>query len=106
MLYTTVVPSPVFKRVYREIVKTFSDAKLRHWGDIDLGGFTILSMIERNAERPVEVYRMIPEHYSIDNGEMTKSGYDRMDKIQLSAQNKSVLDACLEIGLKFEQKSY
>lgn len=106
VLYTAGVPSPAFKRVYREIVKTFSDAKLRHWGDIDLGGFTILSMIEKNAEKPVEAYRMTPEHYSIDNGEMTKSELDRMSKIDLSDKNKNILFQCTTIGVKFEQESY
>ena len=67
-----------------------------------MGGFTILSMIEKNAKRPVEAYRMTPEHYSIDHGEMTKPEHDRMDKIQLSPLNKRVLDKCLKMGMKFE----
>jgi hypothetical protein len=63
-------------------------------------------MIEKNAKRSVEAYRMTPEHYSIDNGEMTKSELDRISKIELSALNKNALNKCLEIGLKFEQESY
>ena len=106
VLYTAGVPSPAFKKVYRTIVKTFLDARLRHWGDIDLGGFTILSIIEKNAKKPVEAYRMTPVHYSIDNGEMTKLQLDRMTKIELSVINKRVLDKCLKIGVKFEQESY
>ena len=106
VLYTAGVPGPAFKRIYREIVKTFLHAKLRHWGDIDLGGFTILSMIEKNAKRPVEAYRMTPEHYSIDNGEMTKSELNRLCKIELSTLNINTLNKCRKIGLKFEQESY
>lgn len=106
VLYTAVVPGPAFKRIYREIVNTFLNAKLRHWRDIDLGGFTILSMIEKNAKRPVEAYRMTPEHYCIDNGEMTKSELNRLCKIELSILNINTLNKCREIGLKFEQESY
>lgn len=108
VLYTAGVPSPAFKKIYRTIVKTFPDARLRHWGDIDLGGFTILSIIEKTAKRAVEAYRMIPEHYTANNnnGEMTKPVRDRMAKIELSALNSVALDKCLKIGMKFEQESY
>lgn len=110
VIYTAGIPSPVFRKLYKQIIKAIPDASLRHWGDIDVGGFTILNILVNTAERAVTAYRMTPDHYlgSAVFGALTASESKRLSSLKdrLSDQNRDALQQVIESGFKFEQEAF
>ncbi len=107
VIYTAGIPSPSFRKFYSLIVSTFPSASPRHWGDIDLGGFIILGLMEKTAGKIVSAYRMHPSEYiQNNNGCIGDADKRRMLAINLSARNKEILNECVVFGMKFEQEAY
>lgn len=62
VLYTGGMPSPSWKRLYEQLLKSVDPATpILHWGDIDLGGFRIASHVAASAQklsRSLRLYAM------------------------------------------------
>lgn len=110
VLYTAGIPSPSFRAFYTLLTSTFPEVALRHWGDIDVGGFTILNILEKTAERAVTAFRMTPDHYvgCKDFGRLTSSESKRLTGLaeRLSEKNRDVVLEVIEFEMKYEQESF
>lgn len=110
VLYTAGIPSPAFRRFYRLLTSTVPEAALRHWGDIDVGGFTILHILEKTASRPVQGYRMSSLDYNREThyDTFSKAETSRLRKIagKMSDFNHALITAGLSDGKKFEQEAF
>lgn len=106
VLFTSGIPSPGFKRLYRMIVAACQTAIVKHWGDIDIGGFTILNMLEFSIKKSVKAFNMEPSKYSKNYGSFSKSEVEHLKKIKVSKINEEVLDLAINCEKKFEQESF
>lgn len=108
VLYTGGIPSPACRAIYLLIVAALPSALFRHWGDIDLGGFIILSMMEKIARRDVLGFRMSPNDYQSEDhyGTLKPAELDRLERLSVSTSNRSLISEAIASGLKFEQESF
>lgn len=110
VLYTAGIPSPAFRSFYKLLTIAFPEVPLRHWGDIDVGGFTILHILERTASRPVSGYRMSPAIYDTKSsyGKLSAAEISRLEKIaiHISNENQALITAAVTEGMKYEQEGY
>jgi hypothetical protein len=110
VLYTAGIPSPSFRGFYKLIADTFSAAKLRHWGDIDVGGFSILHILEKTVSRDILSYRMSTTDYEniSSYGELSSSELNQLTNLSTKSNevNKQVISMVIATGKKFEQESY
>lgn len=108
VLYSGGIPSPAYRLVYKMIIQELPEVDLYHWGDIDLGGFIILSMMEEIAGKTVIGYRMSNKDYNLKDYDkkMTKLEVDRLKLIQLTNANKVILEGAICAEQKFEQEAY
>lgn len=110
VLYTAGIPSPAFRIFYKLLIQAFPKAPLRHWGDIDVGGFTILHILEKTASRPVNGYRMSSECFDSmsSHGKLSAAETSRLEKMALcmSCDNQDLVAAALTEGKKFEQEAF
>lgn len=65
LIYTAGMPSPAWRRMYLTLLKDLpSDVPVRHWGDVDEGGFRIaayLAMAAAEAGKSLEPWNMHPD---------------------------------------------
>ncbi|MFC5461206.1 Wadjet anti-phage system protein JetD domain-containing protein [Massilia niabensis] len=65
VLYTNGMPSPTWREAYLRLVhSTPLETPIRHWGDVDEGGFRIAALLAsdlRNANRMLSPWRMHPD---------------------------------------------
>ncbi|MEI5996295.1 DUF2399 domain-containing protein [Paraburkholderia bengalensis] len=65
LIYTAGMPSPSWCAMYERLLSSISaDVPIRHWGDVDEGGFRIAAYIAStaaNAGRTLSPYRMSPD---------------------------------------------
>lgn len=110
VLYTAGIPSPAFRTFYKLLTSTFPEVSLRHWGDIDVGGFTILHILEKTASRPVLGYRMYPADFDAKSsyGKLSAAEISRLEKIvlRMSEDNQILVTKAVTEGRKFEQEGY
>ncbi|HDY85467.1 hypothetical protein LCGC14_1113310 [marine sediment metagenome] len=108
VLYTGGIPSPACRTVYKMIVYALPNSKFYHWGDIDLGGFIILSMMEKIAGRSVLAFRMSTDNYKDNDQQDTFSTREinRLNALTLSKDNHELLKNIIAVGHKFEQEAY
>lgn len=68
LIYTAGMPSPAWRSLYRRIVASLPHhTVLRHWGDIDEGGYRIAAVIAeaaKQAGRTLQPWRMSPGEVS------------------------------------------
>lgn len=108
VIYTAGIPTPAFLQFYQLISETFKGAWFRHWGDIDVGGFFILSQLNKTITAPVEAFRMHPYDYinAKSRAEMTEAELKRLSNIQVGLQNEGIRDAAILRGNKYEQEAF
>lgn len=110
VLYTAGIPSPAFRAFYFSLIQQLPEVPLRHWGDIDVGGFTIVHILEKTSSRPVKGYRMSPTDYVL------KPNYARLSlkecswlekmSANMSDVNQQKIAEVLSQGIKFEQEAF
>lgn len=70
LLYTAGMPSPAWRAMYRRLLATLPRAaSIRHWGDVDEGGYRIAALLSRECSdlgRPLVPWRMAPEYVSAE----------------------------------------
>lgn len=110
VLYTAGIPSPALLRFYQFLIQMAPSVALRHWGDIDVGGFVILNILERHSQKIVQAYRMSPDSYTgkSNSALMSPSEKEKIMNLALrfSDNNKAVLIEASEFGKKFEQEGF
>lgn len=108
VIYTAGIPTPSFKRFYALLCRQFSEAELQHWGDIDVGGFTILSILEKVAGRNVSALNMDTDLYQHEQqySKLNDKEKSRLQSIKLSSKNALLAMKAAQRGLKFEQESF
>jgi hypothetical protein len=62
-LFCAGFPAPGWVDAAIGLVKQFPAAELRHWGDLDMGGFRIFEHLARLMPRPLQPLLMNPEAY-------------------------------------------
>lgn len=58
IVYTAGMPSPSMLYMYRRVIAAAGDIPIWHWGDIDLGGFRIASVLANQINRPLRLWSM------------------------------------------------
>ena len=110
VIYTAGIPSPALLKFYYLVINMAPHVTLRHWGDIDVGGFIILNILEKNAGKVVEAYRMSPDSYLKKTSktllsELEKRQLNKMS-VTVSPENKNIVIKAAEVGKKFEQEGF
>lgn len=106
ILFTSGIPSPSFKRLYKMIIESCQPKIVQHWGDIDVGGFAILNMLDSCIEQPVKAFNMDPCQYINSYGNFSANELKNLEKMKLSSGNKHTLNLAIECKKKFEQESF
>jgi hypothetical protein len=106
VLFTSGIPSPEFKQVYKMIIDGCKPTEIKHWGDIDLGGFTILRMLESSINQPIQAFNMHPEQYSQEYDKFSVREKKLLSTMNVSKSNKPLLDFVISNGSKYEQESF
>jgi DNA topoisomerase VI subunit A len=110
VLYTAGIPSPAFRRFYHSLIQQLPHVPLRHWGDIDVGGFTIVHILEKTSSRPVIGYRMSPTDYALkpNFARLSQKECSRLEKMSanMSDVNQKNITEVLSEGNKFEQEAF
>lgn len=60
VVYVAGFPGPWLTRLLREAAIA-TGARLRHWGDADVGGLLIWKLLRARVDRPIEIFRTTPE---------------------------------------------
>lgn len=108
VLFTSGIPSPSFLNLLRLIAHHNPALSFRHWGDIDLGGFIILNILDQSIQQSVNAYRMLPTDYPNHQNDsyLTNSEIKRLQNLKLSVQNQKVMLQCIQSTKKFEQEAF
>lgn len=106
VLFTSGIPSPSFKRLYKMIVEACQPDTIQHWGDIDLGGFTILNMLDSCIEKHVKAFNMEPNQYKKSYDNFSANELRVLEKMKIGSYNKHALSLAIECKKKFEQESF
>lgn len=90
LIYTGGTPSPSWRAMYRRLLASIPDSVLvRHWGDVDEGGFRIATLIAqdgKHAGKILQPWRMHPDDIPEDLRRPASEGtVARMSSYALSA---------------------
>lgn len=110
LMYTNGMPSPKWRAMYRRILTSVSpEVRVKHWGDVDEGGFRIASILSGDAKtlgRTLEPEKMnpvdVPDYAQRPAPENTIS---RMRKYATQAGWLALADAIQEKGITVEQEA-
>lgn len=106
VLFTSGIPSPTFKRLYKMIIEACRPDTVRHWGDIDIGGFTILNMLDAFIDKPVKAFNMEPNQYIKSYDSFSTNELRILKRMKVGSDNKHALNLAIECKKKFEQESF
>ena len=118
-VYTAGFPTPALVSTLVRLAERVPAATFRHWGDADVGGLRIWSLLRARLRRPVALYRTTAAWL---RGESARGGraltalerhaLGRLRSSLESAEDKDaaevreLIDALLELGLKLEQERF
>jgi hypothetical protein len=90
LIYTGGTPSPAWRAMYMRLLASIPESvPVRHWGDVDEGGFRIASLIAQDAKRVGKIlrpWRMHPDDVSEDLRRPASEGtVTRMSRYALTA---------------------
>lgn len=110
LLYTNGMPSPKWRAMYRRILASVGfDISVKHWGDVDEGGFRIAAILASDAKqlgRTLVPERMnpfdVPENIQRQASDGT---IERMHKYAVLAGWTDIADAIRERGITVEQEA-
>jgi hypothetical protein len=110
LLYTNGMPSPKWRAMYlRILASTGPDVSVKHWGDIDEGGFRIAAILANDVKtlgRTLKPEKMNPHHVPEDAQRTASDGtICRMRKYALQAGWLDLADAIQEKGITVEQEA-
>jgi hypothetical protein len=110
LLYTNGMPSPKWRAMYlRVLASTAPNVRVKHWGDVDEGGFRIAAILADDAKtlgRTLEPEKMNPFH--VPEGAQRPASDDtiyRMRKYATQAGWLDLADAIQEKGITVEQEA-
>lgn len=110
LLYTNGMPSPRWRAMYlRVIASTGPNVRVKHWGDVDEGGFRIAAILADDAKtlgRILEPEKMNPFHVPEDvQRPASDDTISRMCKYATQAGWLDLADAIKEKGITVEQEA-
>lgn len=90
LIYTGGTPSPAWRAMYRRLLASIPDSvPVRHWGDVDEGGYRIATLIAqdgKHAGKTLQPWRMHPDDIPKDLRRPASEGtVARMSRYALSA---------------------
>jgi hypothetical protein len=90
LIYTGGTPSPAWRAMYRRLLASIPDSvPVRHWGDVDEGGYRIATLIAQDAKvsgKVLHPWRMHPDDIPADLRRPASDGtVARMSRYALSA---------------------
>ena len=88
------------------IIESCQPKIVQHWGDIDVGGFAILNMLDSCIEQTVKAFNMDPCQYTNSYGNFTANELKNLERMKLSSGNEHTLNLAIECKKKFEQESF
>ncbi|MBF6057571.1 Wadjet anti-phage system protein JetD domain-containing protein [Thiomicrorhabdus heinhorstiae] len=106
VLFTSGIPSPAFKRLYKMIIEACRPNTVQHWGDIDVGGFTILNMLDACIDKPVKAFNMEPNQYINSYDSFSTNELRTLKRMKIGSYNEHALNLAIECKMKFEQESF
>ncbi|MBO1927495.1 DUF2399 domain-containing protein [Thiomicrorhabdus sp. 6S2-11] len=108
VMFTSGVPSPSFLKLFKLIAQSKTNLDFRHWGDIDLGGFVILNILDSAILSSVIGYRMsFIDYLNKDSKSLfTSAEINRLNNLGLSEANKDLISGLEEGSKKFEQEAF
>lgn len=109
LIYTGGMPSPSWRAAYLRIVDSLNPGTpIRHWGDVDEGGFRIAALLARdlkNVGRELEAWRMHPNDVPKELCRpATESTANRMRKFAVDAGWATLGDALYDAKITVEQE--
>ena len=110
LLYTNGMPSPKWRAMYlRILASTAPNVRVKHWGDVDEGGFRIAAILADDAKtlgRTLEPEKMNPFHVPEDaQRPASDDTIYRMRKYAMQAGWLDLADAIQEKGITVEQEA-
>ncbi len=106
VLFTSGIPSPGFKFLYKKILKSCKPVIVQHWSDIDIGGFTILRMLESAAGQSIKAFNMNPEQYSKEYAHFSEKELGLLRNFKFSGMNQAIIEKAILVGKKYEQEAF
>lgn len=110
LLYTNGMPSPKWRAMYRRILTSVGqDIPVKHWGDVDEGGFRIAAILASDAQkmgRTLEPEKMNPNDVPENAQRQASDGtIERMCKYAVQAGWAGIADAIRKKGITVEQEA-
>jgi hypothetical protein len=111
VIYTGGAPSPAWRAMYARLLESAPrDIPVRHWGDVDEGGFRIAAQIAKVARasgRPLEAHRMSPG--DVPEAQRRPASRETLERMQHLAREAGWQEIALAIdverGFTAEQES-
>ena len=109
LIYTAGMPSPAWRAMYGRILREVpTGTPIRHWGDVDEGGFRIAATLARDAEaagHQLQPWRMHPDDVpEAVRRKTTPYVLERIRRFASVAGWASLGDAVAESGFTVEQE--
>lgn len=110
LLYTNGMPSPKWRAMYQRILASVGpDVTVKHWGDVDEGGFRIAAILASDAKklgRALEPEKMNPSDVPDSAQRQASDGtIERMCKYAAQAGWVDIAGAIREKGITVEQEA-
>lgn len=110
LLYTNGMPSPKWRAMYQRILTSIGqEVPVRHWGDVDEGGFRIAAILADDAKklgRTLEPEKMNPSEVpKCAQRKASNSTIERMCKYASQAGWTGIADAIEKTGITVEQEA-
>ncbi len=121
VMYIAGFPTPTVQGALSQLASRRADLRFRHWGDADVGGLRIWWFVRRLVGREVGLYRTTAEwvRTAAEREAKLLSPAERAALVKIRGEldrepgtpadvqdARELIDALLDLGMKFEQERY